>query len=251
MKILCLADLHRFEDDRLAMAEQNAWLRGLREEHDPRVVVVAGDVFDARSPVHPYERIARLFPELPVVCTLGNHEFWYRTVPEVLDHYQELYDPEHWNVHYLDIVGHYDIGHLRFFGNVLWYDGSMATVPGQDVSTFADHQWRDYEIRDFDWKGECQQCVEQIRANRPEDRQTGVLVTHCVPHAGLNGHMVKGRSRFNAYSGVTWLLDEIRPDYAVCGHTHWQIADTVINGVRCVNVGNDYFPPFRHHLLDI
>ena len=251
MKILCLADLHRLETDRIAMVEQDEWLEGLLREHSPDVVVIAGDVFEANSKLHPYEELAAIFHDLPVICTLGNHEFWYRTVSQVLDKYRDLYDPAKWNVHYLDVVGGFDVDHAHFFGNVLWFDGSMSTVPGQNIDSFADHMWRDYEIRDFDWRSACANCVEQIKANQPKDWQTGILVTHAVPHSALNGHMSQVTSKYNAYSGVSWLLDETEPDYAVCGHTHHHVVGKVIRRVRCVNVGNDYFPPFRHYLLEI
>ena len=251
MRVLCLADLHRLEYDRLAMREQDAWIEGLLAAHDPDVVAIAGDVFDEQSELAPYPELSRLFPDRPVVCTLGNHEFFGRTVREVLDRYEALYDPARWNVHYLDIVDSFDVGSVRFFGNVLWYDGSMATVPDQDVGTFAGKRWRDYEIVDFDWEGECRKCTEAILENQSGPDQTGFLLTHCVPHPGLNGHMFKAYSEFNAFSGVSWLLDRVRAEVAVCGHTHWRIPETVINGARCLNVGNDYVPPFRHAVLDV
>ncbi len=251
MKILCLADLHRLKTDRIAMAEQNDWIKGLLRNHPPDVVMIAGDVFESRVDIHPYEELAMLFADLPVVCTLGNHEFWYRTVSEVLGRYQDLYDPAKWNVHYLDVVGSFDIGNVHVFGNVLWFDGSMSTVPGQNIDTFAEHRWRDYEIKDFDWRSECANCIEQIKANQPEERQTGVLLTHAAPHSTLNGHMAVAESKFNAYSGVSWLLDEIRADYAICGHTHYPVVEKTVNGIQCTNIGNDYWPPFKSHFLEI
>jgi len=251
LRILCLADLHRLESDRAAVAEQDRWLAGLLAATAPDAVLIAGDVFDEQSEAHPYRELARVFSPVPVVAVLGNHEFIGRTVEQVLNRYRLLYDPATWNVHYLDIIGSHRIGDVQFFGNVLWYDGSLATVPGQDLLDFAGHTWRDGEIREFDPVRECQRCAQTITDCAAEPDTVRVLCTHCVPHPALNAHMSKPSSPYNAFSGVTWLLDRVKPDYAVCGHTHRPVHDVQINGVRCWNVGSDYTPPFRHVVLTL
>ena len=251
LRVLCLADLHRLEYDRLAMLEQDRWLGALLAETDPAVVLIAGDVFDEKSEAHPYRELARLFGPRPVIAVLGNHEFIGRTVEQVMNRYRLLYDPGTWNVHFLDIVGSHRVGGVEFFGNVLWYDGSMATVPGQDLLDFAGRHWRDCEIREFDPVRECRRCVEAITACTPGPGLTRVLCTHCVPHPALNAHMSKRSSLYNAFSGVSWLLERVKADYAVCGHTHRPVHDVTLHGVRCWNVGSDYLPPFRHVALEV
>lgn len=49
MKILCLADLHRLEFDRLAMQEQDRWIAQLLETALPDAVIIVGDVFKEKS----------------------------------------------------------------------------------------------------------------------------------------------------------------------------------------------------------
>ena len=241
MRVLCLADLHRLELDKLAVLEQDQWIAGLLREHDPDVVVIAGDVFDETSRVNLYEELTRLFGDRPVVCTLGNHEFFGHTVEAMLSRCRRLHDPNRWNVHYLDVVvGSYDFGDIHFLGNVLWYDGSMRTVLSQSMGKFAGGRWRGREIVDLDWTAGCGRCVDAILGNEPCDGKVGVLVTHCVPHVDLNGHMSKVTSEFNAYGGVTWLLDKVTAQWAICGQTHLRVVDRTINGIICVNVGNDY-----------
>ncbi|MCF6176268.1 MAG: metallophosphoesterase [Victivallaceae bacterium] len=252
MKILCLSDLHRVIADVLALKEQQRWLGALLAELEPDVVLITGDVFESNPGINPYEDLHKLFNGITVICTLGNHEFVYTAVDRVLKNYRKQYQPGKWNVHYLDIIGHYDIGLVRFFGNVLWYDGSLATVPNQVLTDFAEGRWLDRTIVNFDPVAECEKCVEQIMLNQPEVGQIGLLATHCVPAREVNGHYQTGvQQPFDAFSGVSWLLDKVQCDYAISGHTHKRIIGKEINGIKCINSGNDYYSPFQHYLLEI
>jgi predicted MPP superfamily phosphohydrolase len=49
LRVLCLADLHRLEYDRLAMIEQDQWIASLLQATAPNVVLIAGDVFHAHN----------------------------------------------------------------------------------------------------------------------------------------------------------------------------------------------------------
>ena len=252
MKILCLSDLHRTNTISLAIQKQNAWIAELLDKYKPDVVVVTGDVFEGNYSKNPYEELHHLFKGITTICTLGNHEFWFNTVGDVLENYKECYAPEKWDVHYLDIVGHHDIGNVHFFGNVLWYDGSTASITNQDVSDFAGRRWRDYEISNFNPLEESRKCIDQIIQNQPAEEQVGILCTHGVPDKTLNGHYRDGiKNEFDAFSGVDKLLEKVRCDYSISGHTHKMVIGKIINGVNCVNTGNDYFPPFKHYLLDV
>ena len=252
MKILCLSDLHRIVTDLWGSQEQEKWIASLLEEHCPDTVLITGDIFEHNLCVNPYEELDRIFGGVPVICTLGNHEFSYMEFTKVLKNYKSWYDPGKWNVHYLDVVGSYDVGNVHFFGNVLWYDGSTATVPGQNLMDFAGGRWLDRSIIDFDPVTECEKCVEQIIENKPGEEQIGILCTHTVPDQGMNGHYQEGQQNlFDAFSGVSWLLEKVKCTYAVSGHTHRRIIGKEISGACCINVGNDYYPPFLHYLLEV
>jgi len=251
LKILCFADLHRIESDVLAIKEQDAWIKQLLANTNPDVIVIAGDTFESDDCKNPYQYLHELFDGICVILTLGNHEFYGHTVPEVLKEYEDLYDPSRWNVHCLDIVHAYDIGKVHFFGNVLWYDGSMGTVPNQYIADFANRRWEDFKILGFNWENECNKCFQNIKANQPTEKQIGFLVTHCIPNKELNAHLkFEHHNEYNVFSGVSWLLDEIRTDYAICGHTHRSV-NTIINGIHCINIGNGHHPPFHSCFLEI
>jgi hypothetical protein len=240
------------------------WVRAIVLGESPDVILITGDIFEtmfeSMAGINPYEELTKLLgDDIPIICTMGNHEFMYRTIEETHDFYTENYNPDKYNVHYLDIVGHYDVDHVHFFGNVLWYDGTLSTVGNQNLKTFADGCWADVVIENFDYLFEHGKCLRQLKENMNTDLPASILATHCVPHRKLNGHMVKTMSPFNAFSGVENLFATLSSDlsascgidWAVSGHTHWRMAGDVINGCFCVNVGNDYQPPFQHFIIDI
>ena len=242
MKILSFADLHITDiyHSSLDMVKKCV------NEYNPDVVTISGDIFDEKN-LNPYKCLAKKIGDIPVICCLGNHEFAYRSVEETLNFYREKYNPEKYNVHYLDIVGHFCLENFNFVGNVLWYDGSLKNVWNQSDEII--DGWLDSTIENFNWKIENRKCVEQInlKENNPEEFngyniEKTILVTHCVPHIDLNLFSFEGMSEYNMYSGMKNLFEQLEKkiDIAFCGHTHRRTCKT-IDGVDCVNIGNDYY----------
>jgi len=265
MKILHLSDLHRVEFDILSCDVQTDWIESLLKKYDPDIVVITGDIFEFNNYVtdianktynfNPYEVLSRLFEDYTVICTLGNHEFCTLRVKEVLKYFNDTYNPKQWDVHYLDIIDTITIDNCTFLGNVLWYDGSMSTVPNQNIDSFADGRWLDRTILDFDWRAENKKCVKQILDVNVEKKNKKILCTHGVPHKFLNGHIteddyINSNDPFNAYSGMNNLLELVHPDISLSGHTHLRRV-LEIDGCECYNCGNDYRPPFQHCIIEI
>lgn len=249
MKILCLSDLHiQCKSDKTKWTE---YIGNILENDDIDVVVITGDVIESNYDSDPYGMLHSICHGKKVVFNLGNHEFFYRTVDETLDHYKRKYKPDQYDVHCLDIVHYHDVDHVRFLGNVLWYDGSMSTVPCQIMETFADGRWADRWVKGLNYIKENQRCVKHIKESVGEDWMINILCTHTCPHNDLNMHRVKQSSDFNAYSGMANLLRTVNVDYAICGHTHWKTIGKIIEGTCCINVGNDYYPPYQYFVLDL
>jgi len=263
MKILNLSDLHREENHRISIVQQQNWIDQMLKRFNPDLVLITGDIFESSNYIrdiksgqfnfNPYAILNEAFHGIPVICTLGNHEFFHLSVQEVLDYYTATYNPALWDVHYLDIVNEIDVNGSTFFGNVLWYDGSMATAPDQDVGSFANGRWMDKTIVKFDWKSENKKCVQKILDVKTDKQK--ILCTHCVPHWLLNGHISEDdytnkKDLYNAYSGMNNLLELVNPDYAFSGHTHLRRV-MEINGCNCVNCGNDYNPPGEYYQTEI
>jgi len=256
MKVLILSDLHI--DSKGDVNRKHKTIMSSLDENI-ELVVICGDIFESYYECNPYKQLYRIFgDEVPVVCVLGNHEFFKKTINETIEHYSYFYNPDKYNIHYLDVVGHYDVGEFRFFGNVLWYDGSMATIPNQNPNIFTgkvidEHNfnddkwfWMDGNIKNFDCIKANKECVNQIMFNHGGYNRVNVLCTHCCPHSDLNLHLDKITSPFNVFSGMTDLLSQVKPDYAFCGHTHRRIVGKYIGNCKCVNVGSgmDYIESF-------
>jgi len=268
MKILNLSDLHINKLHYYNLNAKTRWIKALLKRYQPELIVITGDIFESinfvaqvkgqkapgRDDFDPYIFLHELFEGIPIIATLGNHEFCYLKVKDVLEYFTRTYNPDAFDVHYLDIVGFVEIGDYNFTGNILWYDGSQSTVEDQDLNTFADGRWLDREILNFNWKRENQKCVKQIGENLKSDK-INILCTHCTPHWKLNGHIKKDvpysrNDDFNAFGGMADFLKDIDVEYAFCGHTHLRRC-LEINGVNCINCGNDYGPPYQHFFMEI
>ena len=90
MKILCLSDLHLRSNavsDFLTTQKASPFLREITAtvaEVSPDVVVVTGDTVWSRQVRKLSFVLRKLIPgDIPIVATLGNHEFWERTFSKV------------------------------------------------------------------------------------------------------------------------------------------------------------------------
>lgn len=248
MKILFTSDLHLHQ---LTKNKVMGIVAGKVKSEKPDVLVISGDVTDM-SGVNVFRTLGAL--DVPVVFCLGNHEFAYRSVGNTIE--SMMLDASNAavegisHVHCLDIEDSVDIGGVRFYGNVLWYDGSLSNR--MDTSKYMDHvwdNWLDASIQGFVPIREHNACVDSIIAvERMTENMPKVLVTHMVPHRKLNKFdVITPMSIANCYSGVDDLFDRhlVYPDYALCGHTHQRVLyeHRCANGhvVKCINSGNDYF----------
>lgn len=239
MKILCLSDLHR--NYKCDLKHSTKIIREVYKECKPDIVIISGDIHDIMKDdivfINPYKDLANLFNNTLTLCCLGNHEFAHTNIERVHNLYKSLYEPDKYNVHYLDIIGSYKYHNLNFVGNVFWYDGSMKSYADQNVCDIS-KKWLDSTIIDFNPIEENKKCIKQILDNK-SDLHLNFLITHTVPHISLNIHQTNP-SILNAYSGVANFLDYYKFDYSISGHTHRRIIGKIINGCTCINVGNDY-----------
>ena len=235
MKVLCLADLHVYSFARSVFFIEE--IKKVITEEKPDVIAIAGDVFDNKK-LNAYTELAGL-GDMPIVFCLGNHEFYqHGGVEKTFEFYKNTKVDN--NVHCLDTEGRIDIDGVSFIGNVLWYDGTTKNFPWPDDIIYPG--WLDSQIPNFDWKLANKNCKAAISDGFKNACAKTFLLTHCVPHVKLNKHYFRGSNPFNMYSGVTDLFAElsIAPTVSVCGHTHLP-AEEVLCGVRCYNIGQDYY----------
>lgn len=267
MKILCLSDLHRnlFNKNKINM--QDIWIKNLLYEHKPNIIVVTGDIHESNSLRNPYADLQELMEGIPTICTLGNHEFYDSTIPITLRRYKEKYNPNKYDVHYLDVINEKIIDiegkSILFFGNWLGYDGSLSTVPDQNLYEWAyydgNYHWADRMILEYNYIATCKNNIRKIKNTYKKyknDKCIKILCTHCVPHRNINGwintsHDIVGKM-LNAYSGVDNILDDMKIDYSISGHTHFRVVGNEINGIKCINVGSCYhLDSYKYFILEI
>ena len=247
MKLLCLSDLHLRSDTVVAAIDQGRLSPFLGQiaarvtEVSPDAVVVTGDtVFPAQVRLLS-AMLRKLIPaELPVVATLGNHEFWGRTFEDTLAKLKEQTQADP-NIFYLDLIGAVELGGVNFVGGTLFFDGSMRIRDNQRIDQW--DGWQDWRIVDIEsrYMEFNAYYVDMIRAKMTPGMPTA-LCTHHVPHVRLNGHEP---SHYSFYTGVKDLVHELPFDplfnnYLICGHTHRRVIGEVVPGFMGVNVGSDY-----------
>ena len=261
MKILALSDLHiHFVFNPRAYSYYKSIVRqkfeGLSEYID--AIVITGDIFESTAinkwGFNPYETLRDVFcfTDKPIIFCLGNHEFAYNRIGDVLKLFEVCYNPQ-LNVHCLDVINKYEIGKYNFIGNVLFYDNTLSNNPFK-VDDFIVKNWLDSKIIEFVPSKECAIRKKLIIDNIQEDK-TNILLTHCVPHEKLNWFSYhEPNSVYNQYSGCKTFLEELKNvQWSFSGHTHRRMF-TEINGINCVNVGNDYFDEFdeiKHYIAEI
>ena len=247
MKLLCLSDLHLRSEavvdaiDRQRLSPFLAQIAAVVAEVSPDAVVITGDTVCPSQVRLLSATLRTVIPSaLPVIATLGNHEFWGRTFEVTLAKLKEqtLADP---NIFYLDLIGAVELGGINFVGGTLFFDGSMRIRDNQRIDQW--DGWQDWRIVDIETRYTeiNTYYVDMIRSKMKPGMPTA-LCTHHVPHIRLNGHEP---SHYSFYTGMRDLVHELPFDlrfsnYLICGHTHRRVIGEVIPGFMGVNVGSDY-----------
>ena len=238
MRLLCLSDLHLRSEavvaaiDRQRLSPFLAQIAATVAEVSPDAVVVTGDTVTPAQ-VRLLSATLRTFipAELPVIATLGNHEFWGRTFEVTLAKLKEqtLADP---NIFYLDLIGAVELGGVNFVGGTLFFDGSMRIRDNQRIDQW--DGWQDWRIVDIEsrYMEFNAYYVDMVRAKMKPGMPTA-LCTHHEP------------SHYSFYTGMKDLVHELPFDpmynnYLICGHTHRRVIGEVVPGFMGVNVGSDY-----------
>ena len=246
MKFLCLSDLHyTYTWDQFGYVDL---LKNLIEKENPDYILIAGDIVESSIIKHANiykvirENIFRGF-DMPIIFCLGNHEFANNSSENVFKRLN-YYKNNNFNCYCLDTCNYFDIPNTdyRVIGNVLWYDNSLKSNINS-IDDVIDNSWLDSSINKFIPSIECNKCKKQILNNIKKNKKH-ILLTHCVPHKGLNWFTENmPNSIYNQYSGCADFLNELKDkniEWSFCGHTHKRMMEVYHNIINCVNIGNDY-----------
>lgn len=251
MNILVMSDLHlHFWNKESAIKHyKQALYNQILSKKEFDCIVISGDIWEydfVGKAINPYKFLSEIFNvNCPIICCLGNHEFAYKDVDSVLKWFNSFTD--RYNIHLLDIEGHFTYNNINFVGNVFWYDNSLGTNPLSQPDRI-DKSWLDSTIEEFIPSIENKKCKDQILQNINSDSNiTNILVTHTVPHKELNWFSVnQPYSLYNQYSGCSDFLKELKNvSWSFSGHTHKRMSMSIYN-INCVNPGNDYFDEYNN-----
>lgn len=249
MKALILSDLHLyFWYNQNELDDYKKYIsKFTSKEFD--CIIISGDIFESDmigTSINPYKFLSEIFNvHCPIICCLGNHEFAYKSIEEVHKWFSSF--SEKYNVHILDIEGHYTYNGFNFIGNVFWYDNTLAGN-FMNKTDFIVKNWLDSTIKDFIPSIENNICKKQIIDNISID-YPNILITHTVPHWKLNWFSInQPDSLYNQYSGCKdFLKDLFYIKWCFCGHTHRRITDTIYD-INCMNIGNDYLRQYYNEV---
>lgn len=193
------------------------------------VAIVAGDVYEGA------ERSMRwlgreIFPHMPVVYVLGNHEFYNSNIQREIDIASRA-ARENGIIWLNDDV--YELHGVRLIGGTLWTDYCLYGSDTAEMSMrVADRGLNDHRLVTWGPEGRrfapakathLHQRTRQFLADRlaePFDGKT-VIVTHHVPHRGSIDPKYLGSPLNPAFaSDLSDLIEHGQPDLWVHGHTH-------------------------------
>jgi predicted MPP superfamily phosphohydrolase len=252
MKALILSDLHLYFWHQQSELNNYKNIISKITSKDFDCVIICGDIFEydfVGLSNNPYKLLSELLNvDCPIICCLGNHEYAYSTIDEVHNWFNSF--TERYNVHILDIEGHYTYNGFNFVGNVFWYDNTLTSFPFAKPDKIVSN-WLDSSIKNFIPSIENAICKKQILDNLSVD-YPNILITHTVPHWRLNWFSInQPKSIYNQYSGCKDFLQELNNvKWSFCGHTHKRISDTIHN-INCLNIGNDYLRQYNEILYEI
>ncbi|WP_444997383.1 metallophosphoesterase [Aliikangiella sp. IMCC44359] len=192
---------------------------------DADVVVLAGDI-------HTKERGVKWAMEeikdKPVVYILGNHEFYGKSYPKLIDSLKIL--TKNTNVHVLEnnLV---NIDGVNFLGCTLWTDFELfgnARISGyecQQVMTDYKKIRRSpsfAKLRSIDTAIAHSQSIKWLAENLKEKQgETNVIVTHHAPSLNsVEGKCHKDTTTAAYISNLEDFIEKNKPDYWLHGHLH-------------------------------
>lgn len=216
MKIRYLSDLH------LEFAPSPAELPSVGED----LVVLAGDIHVGTDGI---TWARKMFPNLPVLYVLGNHEFYGRDFQQLIRDARAMCAGT--NVHLLENDA-IDLWGIRFLGCTLWTDFALTGADEADLAmreaatTMSDYLW--IRSQGFSlWPGftadRCAESKAWLKAQIEAADRPVVVITHHAPiYDTFNPNFERDRQSANFHNDWPYM---VRPPIRawIHGHHHWCI----------------------------
>lgn len=230
MKIGVITDIHI-----LAYENKAKDFEAFIDLLDVDILICAGDwcSFDYKEMEIPFKIIRSRHQFLPILTVLGNHCYWttdhFISLDELIDQQSELMNK--YNIHYLE-QNPFIKDNIAVFGYDGWYiqenkkskDSSMIPIKCSSGNSFQ-------QLKRKEQNG-MYHILDNIDNHKDKTR---LCVTHFPFWADSEEYKI-----WNANPRHFDLIIKDNFDYLILGHNHNE-QDEVIDGVRVINPGADYF----------
>lgn len=197
------------------------------------VLVLAGDVFpnpeSASSFIKQIEMAFGVSQDVPIVCVLGNHEYYNNTIDGTIADYKKAFKGLNVSVLEKESV---EIDGIEFLGATLWSDLSnpidaWAVSQGMNDFVFIHEEGKARSLQIYSnmlqpetYHRMWEETVSWIDEELGKDRKR-VVVTHHSP-SGITTppQFRESRIRRGYYSDMDDLILEHKPDLWIYGHDH-------------------------------
>ena len=252
MKILYTSDTHYGHSSKTKNIHEAFLKKGA--EKNPDIIIHAGDI-ESHKLEHfkcSLKMFREYFPDIPILVTLGNHDWWnatkgtgptmydtyYRveftptkTMSQIKKFHQEVFGK--YDIHYLEESPYLEKEGIKIYGYDGWYhypepltnDGLRIMGRGFDHKKFQDRTHKNVN-----------KILMKLENNFLENQdKTIILVSHfdLTPDPGWEG--LAGNPRY-----LDFFRDHV--DYFIVGHSH-QKRNNMLGSMNLLNCGSDYDDP--------
>lgn len=203
------------------------------------LLIIAGDIGNQRSLEDTnVEAMKKYSEELPVILTLGNHDYMGSTIQDTIEFWDSQNIP---NLHFLH-NNTIELNGIHFIGSTLWSDVKINPINAFYISKgMIDYKYILKDDRssliDVDYlQNVHEECLHYVKQELNKNYKRKVLITHHLP-TFMSVHPRYINSYLNAAFATDLtelLLDTENLELCIHGHTHDKFDYTIEDKVRII-----------------
>ena len=236
MKIGLISDTHYGFDEKSHGIHEEFWKKLAEEtkESPLDLLIHAGDwaTADFQFEIEESLKIIRkYFPNLKILTTWGNHDYWSRKVKSLME--IEMIQKDicnKYNVHSLEDQGMFQIGNVKFVGFNGWY-GNSLNPPTKDM-LFMPSQINGCPTHLY-LSQQAYKALDKVLETEVKEDEKLVVVSHFPTFVDLQ--------QYESLAANFAFHEHIisKADYFCVGHSHQKV-DRIEGKCRILNCGTNY-----------
>lgn len=208
---------------------------------DVDYIVFAGDIVTSPRDAERYFKETRELTSAKFIYVLGNHEFYGKVYPSIIDDYMKIPDSVE-SLYVLEKTSLLFKEHnVRFVGTTGW----TSYRDGQDQTTSQEYMNDFRSIKTFDHEGHRYITTRDIRKehnicklflegnlSKTEDETVIMVTHHGVSPSSISTRYIASRINGAFYEDLRELIHRTKPKMCIHGHTHhacsYKIGETLV-----------------------